>query len=153
MSAVPLGSALRTCLAALGLGIGVAGCSKTEIVVNKPLAPAHENLMYIGTAYIHYISQYDKPPANADQLKPFLKEFGNPDDLLRSPRDGQPYVICWGVNILKPTPWANSTPVLAYEQTGDGNKRYVLTTMRSVVQLSRQDFQAASFPPGQVPPS
>ncbi len=136
-------------LAALGAG---AGCTPSEVVVRAKLEPAHEHLMHVGSAYNRFNAKYAKAPAAAADLKPFLQEFGNPDDLLRSPRDGAPYVICWGVNLLVPQPWVQSTGILAYEQRGVQGKRYVLTTMRSVVLMTDDEFRQASFPPGHRPP-
>jgi hypothetical protein len=139
-------------LAALALGAGLAGCSPSEKVVHAKLEPAHEYLMKIGTAYVRCNDKLARPPANAGELRPFLSELGNPDELLRSPRDGEPYVICWGVDLRTPLPWARGTSVLAYEHTGASSKRYVLTTMRSVVLLTDTEFRQASFAPGHSPP-
>jgi hypothetical protein len=108
--------------------------------------------MTIARAYSQYNSKYEKPPTGIGQLQPFLKEVGNPEELFRSPKDGQPYVICWGVDLLAPPNWAKSTPILAYEKYGANGHRYVLTTMRSVLLMSDTEFRQASFPPGHQPP-
>ena len=142
-------SFVRMALLALAGGIG---CTPSEVVVHAKLEPAHENLMHIGSAYNRFNTQYAKAPAGVADLKPFLKEFGSPDDLLRSPRDGQPYVICWGVDLSVPQPWVQSTGVLAYEQHGAQGKRYVLTTMRSVVLMTDEELRRVDFPPGHRPP-
>ncbi len=131
---------------------GAIGCTPSEVVVRAKLEPAHENLMHVGTAYYRFNTQYRKPPTGSADLKPLLKEFGNPDDLLRSPRDGEPYVICWGVNLLVPQPWVQSTGVLAYERRGAEGKRYVLTTVQSVVLMTEEEWRRADFPPGHQPP-
>ena len=62
--------------------------------------------------------------------------------------DGQPLVVCWGVDLSKRPAWAKTTPVLAYEKQGADGNRYVLTVVRSVELLSDKDFRTASFPPG-----
>lgn len=128
------------------------GCSPSEVVVHAKVDPAQENLMRIGAAYQRYNTEFAKPPTSADQIKRFLKEFGNPDEMLRSPRDGQPYVICWGTDLAVPPKWAKSTPVLAYEKQGAQGKRYVMTTLRSVTLMTDKEFQQASFPPGHAAP-
>lgn len=131
---------------------GATGCTPSEVVVQAKLEPAHESLMRVGTAYYRFNTRYGKAPTGVADLKPFLKEFGNPDELLRSPRDGEPYVICWGVDLQRPQPWVQSTGVLAYERRGAEGKRYVLTTMRSVVLMTDEEFRQADFPPGHQPP-
>jgi hypothetical protein len=131
---------------------GPIGCSK-EVRVETKLDPAHENLMRIGSAYVQFNTKNKRPPKSVEDIKPFLKEFGNIDDLLRSPRDGQPFVICWGVDLLVAPKWAKSTPILAYEKRGAEGTRYILTTLRSVEQMSDEQFQQASFPPGHPRPS
>ena len=140
---------VRVALVALA---GAIGCSPSQVVVRTKLEPAHEKLMRIGTAYYRFNIQYRKAPTRTADLRPFLKEFGDPDELLRSPRDGEPYRICWGVDLQVPQPWARSTGVLAYEQRGAEGKRYVLTTAQSVVLMTDEEWRRADFPPGHQPP-
>jgi hypothetical protein len=130
---------------------GAVGCAK-EVRVEAKLDPAHENLMRIGSAYIQFNTKNQRPPKSVEEIKPFLKESGSIDELLRSPRDGHPFVICWGVDLLVPPRWAKSTPILAYEKRGAEGTRYVLTTLRSVEQMSDEQFQQASFPAGHQRP-
>ena len=59
-----------------------------------------------------------------DDLKSVAKEFGDVDMLLKSPIDGQPYVIVWGVDLGNA---ANPTMVVAHEKIGAGGVRYVMT--------------------------
>lgn len=124
------------------------GCGGGTVVVDQPLDPTHERLMKIGNAYTAYLEETGQPPRSEKQLRQALAEQGNPDELLRSPRDGQPFVICWGVDLFGGLDWAQNTPVLAYEKQGTGEKRYVLTAIRSVQEISEDEFQQASFPPG-----
>jgi hypothetical protein len=128
-----------------------AGCSSGSVVVSKPLEPVHERLVQIGAAYTRYNTQYERPPTQADQLTPFLKEYGDPDQILRSPRDNEPFVVCWGLDVLTPK-MTKAVPVLAYERQGAGGRRYVLTTLRSVYPMTDEEFRQASFPPGHRPP-
>jgi hypothetical protein len=130
---------------------GPFGCSN-EVRVEAKLEPAHENLMKIGSAYVRFNTKAKRPPKSVEEIRPFLKESGNTEELLRSPRDGEPYVICWGVNLLAPPKWAKSTPILAYEKRGAEGTRYILTTLQSVQQMSEEQFQEASFPPGHQRP-
>jgi hypothetical protein len=132
----------------------VAGCSGSPREVNITMDKTQENLLHVGSAYSRYLESAKKPPTSTDHLKPYLKEFGNPDELLRSSRDGEPFVICWGVDLSAPPTWATqgSTPVIAYEKRGSGGQRYVLTTMRNAMLLSEEAFKQASFPPGHKRP-
>jgi len=129
------------------------GCSNssTPLIVETPLDPTHEKLLRIGMAYTRFSTSQKRPPKEWSDLKPILAETENADEPWRSARDGQPLVICWGVDLGKWKSWAKSTPVLAYEKQGVDGNRYVLTTLRSVELLSDSDFHAASFPPGHDP--
>lgn len=146
-----VGAGLRMALLPLMLA-GGSGCTPSQVVVQAKLDPSHANLMHIGSAYQRFLTAHSKAPAGIADLKPFLKEFGNAADQLRSPHDGQPYVICWGIDLRVPQSWVQSTGVLAYEQHGVQGKRYVLTTMRSVVPMTDEEFRQANFPPGHRPP-
>jgi hypothetical protein len=129
------------------------GCSdsSTPISVDMPLDPTHERLMKIGGAYTLFTTRHKQPPKSWDDLRPILAESENADRPWSSDRDGQPLVVCWGVDVLKPSARAKATPVLAYEKQGAGGNRYVLTTVRSVELMSEKEFREASFPPGHIP--
>ena len=133
------------------LSLCILGCSNAPVVVEKPLEPTHDKLMKIGMAYARFSAKRKQPPQAWADLKPILAETGNADEPWRSARDGQPLVVCWGVDLSKRPAWAKTTPVLAYEKLGADGSRYVLTVVRSVELLSDRDFRAASFPPGQSP--
>jgi hypothetical protein len=123
-------------LAAITLG----GCS-----ANAPPAPHFadtENLSKIERAYHADLQKLGRPPANADQLKPYLKEFGDPDAILRSPRDGEPYVIIYGVDIRKP--FSMPPPIWLYEKHGADGKRYVMTIM-GMMCMTDEEFANAKF--------
>jgi hypothetical protein len=128
----------------------LAGCSSSSpVTVQTPLDPTQEKLIKIKLAYSHFLGEKGAPPRSAEDLRPLLASGAdNPDEILRSSRDAQPFVICWGVDINAKLPWAKTTPVLAYEKEGVGGSRWVLTTARSVGLMSEQEFREASFPPG-----
>ncbi len=129
------------------------GCSgsSTPIYVDKPLDPTHEKLMKIGMAYARFSANRKRPPQAWADLRPILAETENADGPWCSARDGQPLVVCWGVDLSKRPAWAKTTPVLAYEKQGADGSRYVLTAVRNVELLSDKDFREASFPPGHDP--
>lgn len=125
-----------------GLVFGLGCSSSASRRAAEDLADA-ENLTKIERAFDRAFQKLDQPPANADQLKPFLREFGDPDALLRSPRDGQPYVILWGVNFRKGS-FAEPWTIIAHEKDGAEGKRSVLTIM-GVRSMSDEEFAKASF--------
>ncbi len=135
------------------LGLCLSGCSSAPIVVEKPLDPTAGNLLRIGAAYMQFCAQNNRPPSGVKDIQPALTKAGGSDQTLQSTHDGQPLVICWGVDVIKGAPWAKSTPVLAYEKQGADGIRNVLTTMGNVQAMSEQEFREASFPPGHTPGS
>jgi hypothetical protein len=124
---------------------GSAGCSSST---SRPPVKLEEtaNLSQIARAYDLATERLGHPPADANQLKPFLAEVsgGDPDTVLVSPHDGQPYVIIWGVQFRKAPIQVMPPPILAYEQKGVAGKRYVLTTM-GVLPMTDSDFAKATF--------
>lgn len=102
------------------------------------------NLRKIGQAYDLFSSTNNRAPRNDDELKPMFKELGDntdPDEILRSARDGQPFVINYG-------PMMDSDArdvVLAHEKDGADGKRYVLMQDRMVRVMSDDDFANAKF--------
>ncbi len=142
----------RVWWAAVFVGVLSLGCSSAPNAV--PSLPAsQERLLKIGSAYSQFCAKTKQAPTKPADLTPFLGPGPVPDDAFRSADDGQPFVVCWGVDLNKPTPWAKNLPVIAYEVTGRNGRRYVLSAMRTVAHLSDADFRASSFPPGHtVPP-
>jgi hypothetical protein len=101
-----------------------------------------ENLSKIERAFDNATAKLGHPPANVEQLKPFLQEFGDAEQILRSPRDGEPYVIIYGVDIRKP--FEMPPPIWAHEKSGANGKRYVLTVMGSR-SMTDEEFAKAKF--------
>src|SRR5262245_50179025 len=119
---------VRSCATVLALSflaLTLSGCSGCGPQVNVlPLTPAEKALMAIALAYQDAMSQNEHPPKNADDIKPYLKRFGDPEDLLVSPNDSQPYVVVWGVDPTRggPTEYQGMFPIIAYERQGAGGK-------------------------------
>ena len=62
-----------------------------------------------------------------EEIKPHLATLGDPEVLLVSPRDGQPYVIVWNIDVENaPT---DPPTIYAFEKVGAEGKRYVLSTL------------------------
>jgi hypothetical protein len=128
---------------------GLLGCSGNG---DRPRNPTEERLLEIGGAYVNAATRLGRAPRNFDDLKPNL-ENGATADFLRSPNDGEPFVVLWGVDFRKLPPGKDDPfTVAAYEKNGVDGKRYVLRFPPSVAHLTDEDLQRAAFPPGHKPP-
>ena len=136
-----LGPPLLPWLPRAAILLVLAGCSSSPAV--KP--DETQNLRKIQTAYDAAARQLGRPPANLDELRPHLASLGDADAILRSPRDGQPYVIVWGVDPRQAR--TMPPPLVAYEKAGANGKHYALTVM-GVVPMSDAEL-ANVLPAGQ----
>ena len=145
----------RCCWLRLGLSgllASLVGCGSSPDVVS--FSQSEKNLTHIAMAYGDAESKLGRPPKNADELKPFLKEFGNPDDLLVSPVDGEPYVIAFGsATGGGPTEYMGMFPILAYEKKGGGGKRAITDTRGRPMNIPQADFAKLTFVRGHKPSS
>jgi hypothetical protein len=129
-------------VAAIGLTFfAAAGCS--------PPAPPQEdpavvNLRKIVQAYDAAEYRLHRGPRSEEELRRFFAEAGatgDPDQYLRSPRDGQPYVVLYGA-ALDPD---GRNIILAHEKEGVEGKRYVITLSRDVKLFTEGEFANAEF--------
>lgn len=130
------------------LGIAAAGCRPALITAEKPMDPAMERLLAVGRAYGEFTRERGRPPRGPDDIRGRLPTA----DALVSPRDGQPFVVCWGIDVRSPPTWASGRPIIAHESRGVDGTRYVLTTMLNVELLTNDEVRASSFPPGHPVP-
>jgi hypothetical protein len=100
------------------------------------------NLSTIGLAYNRATDKLGRPPKDLEELKPHLKDLGDPDAVLRSPHDGLLYVILFGRDIRNVHEMP--PPIIAYEQQGASGMRYVLTTM-GIRPMTDAEFQKADL--------
>jgi hypothetical protein len=119
--------------------------------VDVPRAPAEEQLYRIGKAYVRATYRLKRAPTSFEEIKKSLEEPAS-EDLLRSPNDGQPFVIHWGVDFNKLAPGKEDPfTVVAYEKTGVEGQRYVLRYPTQIVRMDEETFRKAVFPPGYQP--
>jgi hypothetical protein len=127
------------------LALAPAGCSeKPKFQENK----AADHLRKIAIAFDNFNHGKGHPPKDAEDIKPILKLLSpkeNPDDVLRSPNDGEPYEILWGVNLERQTEFG---AIFAHEKKGVDGKRYVITVSRLVSQMTDAELQGATFARG-----
>jgi hypothetical protein len=130
---------------------GCGGCGSGPDVVK--FSPAENRLTQIAMAYGDAQSELGHPPKNAEELKPFLKPHGDPDDLLVSPNDGQPYVIVWGADVSRggPTDYKQLWQVLAYEQKGARGHRAVTDVRGRPMNVPDAEFSSLTFVRGHKP--
>src|SRR5262245_40722204 len=79
--------------------LAAAGCSSRSPQTEEP---AVVNLRTIVQAYDVAEYRLRRPPRNEDELKRFFGEVSaaaTANEVLRSPRDGQPYVIRYGLRL------------------------------------------------------
>lgn len=134
-------------LFALGL-LGLVGCGP-RVIERETSDHGGDHLVTLTRVYTAAQRGLGRPPRGVDDLKSAAKEFGDVDTLLKSPIDGQPYVIVWGVDLGNAP---NPTMVVAYEKIGAGGVRYVMTPT-GVRKLTDVEFARAEFPPGYKPPA
>jgi hypothetical protein len=126
---------LAGCLAALC----APGCSSSP---TRPaeLSEQEQAIVNVGLAYRDASVALNRGPANEQELMPYLKKYGDPNQVLVSPSDGQPYQITWGLTPSRPTKAAVSQRFLVYEQTGKNGKRYAVDIKLKVYHLSDGEF-------------
>jgi hypothetical protein len=83
-------------------------------------------------------------------MRPYL-DSDDGDDVFHSPRDGEMYVILWGVKAADLQRSSNADPaqrfpVLAYEKRGTDGQRYVLQMPPQVTLMSDEELKKARFP-------
>ncbi len=128
--------------------MAIAGCSNGPRIVEAELPETKARLMEIARAYSDFTMKNRRPPQNVAELKQSLTSE-NPDETLNSPRDGQPFVICYDVN-LNNVDWASSgtEPVMVYEREGEDGRRWVVCPPGMILEMNDETFRSASFPPG-----
>jgi len=128
------------------LVLGFLGCGRKPTVAVLPAST--ENLQKIANAYRLATDNLGVAPRSLDDLLPALKQLGYGPEVLKSPDDGEDYVIVWGVDYR----YAQGNPVLAYERRGRDGIRLV-NLLHFIVPVSPEDFKKLSLPPGhQTPP-
>jgi hypothetical protein len=119
------------------------GCGTSTSVEGPPPDPTVSQLRSLAAAYQAATTKLGRPPKNLDELKPYLKEHGNPDELLRSSRDGQLFEVVWGVDIANAPMGAKV--VVAYEQGGSLGKRWIVT-QSDVTEVTNEEFAQLNVP-------
>jgi len=132
----------------------LAGCGSSAPVVIEEDA-SRQNLQRIGVAYAQVSAKLNRPPRDLRELSDAIAE--GPEkilagEVLRSPNDGEEYVVVMNVDFRQlAMARGNVDVVIAYEKRGKNGRRYVLKPPTHVLVMSDEEFKAASFPPGHQP--
>jgi hypothetical protein len=121
------------------------GCGTRENQTALP--PVIENLRAVRDGYFEARRALDRPPRSKEELVPYLKKFGDPSQLLRSPDDGEEFVIVYGTD---PLATDSLTYVWAYERFGSGGSRWIIRE-RHVQRVPNEKLATFPFPPGHKP--
>ncbi|MFM9067863.1 MAG: hypothetical protein ACKOUR_11115 [Planctomycetota bacterium] len=136
------------------LSVVLVGCGPAKPVV-FPENKFEQQLQRIGAAYSQASVKLGRPPSGPEELMEFLQVTGGPSaaETLRSPHDGEDYVIVWNVDFRQlAMSGANVNDVIiAYEKRGKNGTRYVMKPPSHVTQISDLEFKSAKFPPGHQP--
>jgi hypothetical protein len=127
----------QSCAFALALALvcGLTGCAGSP--APPTLDASAQNLQVIYRAYkMTEIRTQHTPQKLAD----IAAHFGDddPDAVLTSPSDQEPYVIAWGTNTVK-----NQSALIAYERNGRDGKRFAINSRGHVLTLTEEEFKHA----------
>lgn len=135
---------LAVCMVAMVL-LPLPGCSAGSEEGPPETARRLQTLARMFNRYAAHPKHRGKAPPNEAALKAFIQNdipaaerkamnIENVDELFASPRDKRPFVVNYGKDAANPlmAPGAGvqakgaARPVLAYEHTGEGGKRWVV---------------------------
>jgi hypothetical protein len=144
MSRVILG-----CAALVAGVLFTTGCGPEPIQYDEQTIKAADQFRKVAVAY-NQAAQRKRAAVSAEDLKPFLKEHGDPDTLLVSPLDGKPIVIVPGVT-PGTEPADDERMIVAYEQAGVNGQRMTVDIRGTVALVSDKDFAKIKFVGGHTP--
>ncbi len=130
------------CLVWMGCGGGARESLQREQSTLKPLA----------ILYGQYIGQHrGQVPPNEEAFRKFVEQeapkmkgqftFSTIEELFVSPRDGKPYKILYGEAAKKGPPGPDGSPLIAYEQQGQGGRRWIASAMGAIEEVDETRFK------------
>lgn len=122
------------------MALGLAGCSPRP--QHADLSKVEASLNPGANAYGIARRSNGKGPANLVQLKAATAEItgGNPDDHLTPSRDGEPFVVLYGLEM-------STNPVVAHGKTGKGGGRWVVDMRKMSRLLPDAEIEREVRPP------
>jgi hypothetical protein len=125
------------------------GCGSEPVKYDETTLKAADQFRKVAVAY-NQAAGRKRQVNSADDLKPFLKEHGDPDALLVSPLDGKPIVVVPGIT-PGTAPADDEQMIVAYEREGVNGKRMTVDIRGTVVIVSADDFAQIKFAGGHQP--
>jgi hypothetical protein len=122
------------------LAVTLGGCSSSS-TRSTDLSADEEAIVHVGLAYREASTALKRAPKGIEELKPYLKKYGDPDQVLISPNDGKRYHIVWGAVATRPTKAAQAQRFLAYEEVGKDGTRLAVDFKMNVYHLSDEEFK------------
>jgi hypothetical protein len=136
---------------ALGLALTMVGCTGGQ---KQSQQREESGLKTLAILYMQFSSRHrGAGPANEAEFKKFIQGLPETqrtamgvkdvEKLFVSDRDGKPYVILYGAKAsAAPGPKGPSAaPVVGYEQTGSGGRRFVASALGAVEELDEAAFK------------
>lgn len=137
---------ISSCVVALCVSIFLTACGSGGPSEEEQQEKAKEidNLNAIQVAYMACLDKTGRPPKGPGDLNKHFAKGVDSNAVYSSARDGQPYVIAWGVD---PRRQMGEKPlVIAYEKNGKDGVRMVFSAF-GVIEMNDEQFGEATFPP------
>lgn len=124
-------------------------CRPAEVVTRIPVD--HASLQGLVTIYVYAAAELGRPPQSVDELQSTFEKASieDPSQMLTSTRDGQPFVIIWGLDVTGR--YAGADAPIAYEREGLDGVRLVVTCGLQVLEVSDAEFADLHWPEGYEP--
>ncbi len=127
--------------------VGFIGCGGGS----PPQPPVESSLQKLAVIYGQYLGSHrGQAPVNEQELREFLETMSESErqkqgitdisKFFQSPRDGQPYVVRYGVQLGAPGP--DGAPWVAHEKTGQAGKRFIAFSTGQMDEVDEAKFQA-----------
>ncbi len=125
------------------------GCGSDE--PEAILVPqTYNNMKTLGSAYISATQKNGKPPTKLSDLRPFVAEGIDLEQISRSENDGEDFVIVWGIDFQTSQNEKGVYPIVIYEKKGKNGIRFICQ-FNDVMEIDETNFRASYFPPGHTP--
>lgn len=133
-------------LVAILLAVAALGCNSDEVVTELP--ENHGKLRGVSMLYSRAATQLGRAPKTREDLLAPLAGKGveNPEDLLKSSRDGEFFEVVWGLDLVGKDR-GYSGPI-AFEKTGVDGKREFVNARRQISEANQAEFEQLPFPEG-----
>lgn len=129
--------------------LSALSCGPSKVVTN--VSPDHARLKAIVTFYAYACRDLQRTPESLDDLLPIMQQakVSNPSEYFTSTRDGQPYVIVWGLDLQ--SRYQGARVPIAYERAGTDGKRLLVMGDQTIEEITHAEFERIEWPKGYEP--